>query len=399
MSSCQVCRKKINLSLIDMGLMPIANDLKKSKDNKCNLFPLEVLLCEDCKLFQLSVRINPQSIFSDYVYHSSYSSSWLAHAKNFANKVKNDIDFSQNNFIMEIASNDGYLLKNFDKNKFKILGLEPAENVADIARKNNIPTEAIFFNEDNATYLKNKYGKPKLIIANNVLAHVPDIKDFLRALDIVSAKETFISIEFPSVVNLIQDLQFDTIYHEHFTYLSLYTIENLINKLNLKVFRVEKLDTHGGSIRLWLAKKSNDIKIQKNVHLERSKELKSKIFDSETLKLFSRECFKRKDRFNNFLNEDKNKNLKIYAYGAAAKGISFLNFCGDNCKKILGVFDKNEMKQGCYIPGLNIEILDPKHINEIKPDYIIILPWNLKKEIKKDLSFISNWGGKLISFE
>ena len=399
MSSCQVCRKKINLSLIDMGHMPIANDLKKSKDNKCNLFPLEVLLCEDCKLFQLSVRINPQSIFSDYVYHSSYSSSWLAHAKNFANKVKNDIDFSQNNFIMEIASNDGYLLKNFDKSKFKILGLEPAENVADIARKNNIPTEAIFFNEDNATYLKNKYGKPKLIIANNVLAHVPDIKDFLRALDIVSAKETFISIEFPSVVNLIQDFQFDTIYHEHFTYLSLNTIENLINKLNLKVFRVEKLDTHGGSIRLWLAKKSNDIKIQKNVHLERSKELKSKIFDSETLKLFSRECFKRKDRFNNFLNEEKNKNLKIYAYGAAAKGISFLNFCGDNCKKILGVFDKNEMKQGCYIPGLNIEILDPKHINEIKPDYIIILPWNLKKEIKKDLSFISNWGGKLISFE
>ncbi len=399
MSSCQVCRKKINLSLIDMGHMPIANDLKKSKDNKCNLFPLEVLLCEDCKLFQLSVRINPQSIFSDYVYHSSYSSSWLAHAKNFANKVKNDIDFSQNNFIMEIASNDGYLLKNFDKNKFKILGLEPAENVADIARKNNIPTEAIFFNEDNATYLKNKYGKPKLIIANNVLAHVPDIKNFLRALDIVSAKETFISIEFPSVVNLIQDFQFDTIYHEHFTYLSLNTIENLINKLNLKVFRVEKLDTHGGSIRLWLAKKSNDIKIQKNVHLERSKELKSKIFDSETLKLFSRECFKRKDRFNNFLNEEINKNLKIYAYGAAAKGISFLNFCGDNCKKILGVFDKNEMKQGCYIPGLNIEILDPKHINEIKPDYIIILPWNLKKEIKKDLSFISNWGGKLISFE
>ena len=399
MSSCQVCRKKINLSLIDMGHMPIANDLKKSKDNKCNLFPLEVLLCEDCKLFQLSVRINPQSIFSDYVYHSSYSSSWLAHAKNFANKVKNDIDFSQNNFIMEIASNDGYLLKNFDKNKFKILGLEPAENVADIARKNNIPTEAIFFNEDNATYLKNKYGKPKLIIANNVLAHVPDIKDFLRALDIVSARETFISIEFPSVVNLIQDFQFDTIYHEHFTYLSLNTIENLINKLNLKVFRVEKLDTHGGSIRLWLAKKSNDIKIQKNVHLERSKELKSKIFDSETLKLFSRECFKRKDRFNNFLKEEKNKNLKIYAYGAAAKGISFLNFCGDNCKKILGVFDKNEMKQGCYIPGLNIEILDPKHINEIKPDYIIILPWNLKKEIKKDLSFISNWGGKLISFE
>ena len=399
MSSCQVCRKKINLSLIDMGHMPIANDLKKSKDNKCNLFPLEVLLCEDCKLFQLSVRINPQSIFSDYVYHSSYSSSWLAHAKNFANKVENDIDFSQNNFIMEIASNDGYLLKNFDKNKFKILGLEPAENVADIARKNNIPTEAIFFNEDNATYLKNKYGKPKLIIANNVLAHVPDIKDFLRALDIVSAKETFISIEFPSVVNLIQDFQFDTIYHEHFTYLSLNTIENLINKLNLKVFKVEKLDTHGGSIRLWLAKKSNDIKIQKNVHLERSKELKSKIFDSETLKLFSRECFKRKDRFNNFLNEEKNKNLKIYAYGAAAKGISFLNFCGDNCKKILGVFDKNEMKQGCYIPGLNIEILDPKHINEIKPDYIIILPWNLKKEIKKDLSFISNWGGKLISFE
>jgi len=399
MSNCQVCNNEINLSLIDMGLMPIANELLDLKTSKSKLYPLQVLLCEDCKLFQLSVRIDPQHIFTDYFYHSSYSSSWLNHARTFAEDVKRNIDFNENNFIMEIASNDGYLLKNFNNHKYKILGIEPAKNVAKIAKKNGIPTETIFFNESNVEYLIKKHGKPKLIIANNVLAHVPDLKGFLKALDIIASEEAIISIEFPSVANLITSFQFDTIYHEHFTYLGLVTIENLIDELNLKVFKVEKLQTHGGSIRLWITKKSNDLPIHDSVHLERTYELNSQIFDKSVLEFFSKESFNRVNKFNNFIKSLKTKKLKIYAYGAAAKGISFLNFCGDHARSIQGVFDKNEMKQGCYIPGLNIEILDPKKIKEIRPDYIIILPWNIKEEIQKELSFISDWSGKFVTFE
>lgn len=399
MSNCQVCNNKINLSLIDMGLMPIANELLKSKKSKSKLYPLQVLLCEDCKLFQLSFRIDPEHIFTDYYYHSSYSSSWLNHAKTFADEVKNNIDFNDNNFIMEIASNDGYLLKNFNNFNYRILGIEPAENVAEIARKNGVPTEAIFFNEFNADYLIKKYGSPRLIIANNVLAHVPNLKGFLKALDLMANKETLISVEFPSVTNLITSFQFDTIYHEHFTYLGLITIEHLISDLNLKVFRVERLPTHGGSLRLWFTKKSSNQSIEKSVHLERLYELDSRIFDKSVLEFFSKESFNRVNKFNNFIKSLKTKKLKIYAYGAAAKGISFLNFCGDQAKLIQGVFDKNQMKQGRYIPRLNIEILDPLDIRKIQPDYIIILPWNLKNEIEEELSFISDWGGKLISFE
>ena len=382
-----------------MGLMPVANDLLLTNNIKSELHPLEVLLCEDCKLFQLSVRIDPKTIFSDYFYHSSYSSSWLNHAKDFVNNIKNSINFSENNFIMEVASNDGYLLKNFEQENYRILGIEPAENVAKIAQKNDIPTEAIFFNEENALFLIKKYGKPKLIIANNVLAHVPDIAGFLRAFELMCSDETLISVEFPSVSNLIKNLQFDTIYHEHFTYLSVNTIEKLISNIDLKIFRIERLNTHGGSLRLWMSKKSNAIEVENNVNLEKSFELDAKIFSHKTLEDFSLEAFKRKEKFEDFLNKDQNKKLKIYAYGAAAKGISFLNFCDKYADKISGVFDKNKMKQGCFIPGLNIEILDPENIKDIKPDYIIILPWNLKDEIQEDLSYISNWGGKFVSFE
>lgn len=397
MTNCQVCNQKISLSLIDMGLMPIANELISNKNVKRKLYPLEVLLCENCKLFQLSLRIDPQNIFRDYFYHSSYSSAWLEHAKNFSNMIKTRIDFNVNNLIFEIASNDGYLLKNFEQNNYKILGIEPAENVAKIARKNGIPTESLFFNEANAKYLINKYGKPKLVIANNVLAHVPDIKGFLRALSIVINKESYITIEFPSVKNLIKEVQFDTIYHEHYTYLSLSTIENLISDLNIKVFRVEKLGTHGGSLRLWIVNKLNKIRVEESVNIERLDEMNSKIFSKKTLEIFSREVLKRKEGFKQFLYN--NLNAKIYAYGAAAKGISFLNFCGDHKNQILGIFDKNKMKQGCYIPGLNVEILNPKLIEIKKPDFLIILPWNLKEEIIREFSFISSWGGKFISFE
>ena len=399
MANCQVCNKEISLTLIDMGLMPIANALLKNAESKSDYHPLQVLLCSQCKLFQLSVRLDPKTIFNNYFYHSSYSSSWLDHARDFTIKTKGFIDFSKNNFILEVASNDGYLLKNFEQERFKVLGIEPANNVADIAIKAGIPTESIFFNEQTAIDLVNRHGKPKLIIANNVLAHVPDIKGFLRALEIICSDNSYISIEFPSVINLIKNVQFDTIYHEHFTYLSLNTLKQLILDINLKIFKVENLTTHGGSLRVWLTKKTNTVQIEDSVNIEMVKEIKSEIFNSSTLISFSKKAFNRKEKFDNFVKKVMNENKTIFAYGAAAKGISFLNFCGHSAKKISGVFDKNKMKQGSFIPGLSIEILNPNYIKEIKPDYIIILPWNLKEEIIKEFNFISNWNGKFVSFE
>ena len=221
MYTCQNCSKKLKLSLINMGKVPIANHLLTKKEQLCLSYPLQVFLCKECKLYQLGKRLSPKKIFNNYFYHSSYSSTFLEHAEKFVKTISKDLDFSKNNFILEIASNDGYLLKNFDKKKFKVLGVEPSTNVANLAKKLGINTENKFFNISTSKFIKKNYGVPKLIIANNVLAHVPNIKLFFKSIDIISSNETIISVEFPSVKNMIKFNQFDTIYHEHYTYLCL----------------------------------------------------------------------------------------------------------------------------------------------------------------------------------
>ncbi len=397
MYTCQNCSKKLKISLINMGSVPVANHLLLKKDQSCKTYPLEVFLCKKCKLYQLGKRLNPKIIFNNYFYHSSYSSTFLEHAKKFVNDICKKLDFTKNNFILEIASNDGYLLKNFDKKKFKVLGIEPSTNVAIIAKSLGVNTENKFFNIGTAKFIKKKYGNPKLIIANNVLAHVPNIKVFFKSLDIIATSETIISIEFPSVKNLIKFNQFDTIYHEHYTYLSLSTVEKILEEFTMKVFKVEKLRTHGGSLRIWISKTPK--KIYNSVLNERISETNEKIFETNVRKIFSKNAENKRKKFLNFVEEKIKLNKIISAYGAAAKGISFLNYCGPKAKYISSVFDKNKMKQGCFIPGLNIKILDPIEIKKLKPDYVVILPWNLKNEIKNELEFIKSWGGKFISFD
>ena len=397
MCACQICSKKLKYSLINMGKVPIANHLILKQGTKKKTFNLEVFLCKECNLYQLGERLSPKVIFDNYFYHSSYSSSFLEHSKKFVQAIQKKLDFSKNNFVLEIASNDGYLLKNFNKNKFKVLGIEPSQNVAKLAKKIGINTEAKFFNISTSKFIKKKYGVPRLIIANNVLAHVPNLKLFFKSLEIVSSDETIITIEFPSVKNMIKLNQFDTIYHEHYTYLSLSTIEKLLKKSTLKVFNLEKIKTHGGSLRLWLSKNPKIIK--DSVIKERKSEKDEKIFQISLLKQFSINAETKKKKFLVFLKKAKKDNKSVCAYGAAAKGISFLNFCGKDSKYISCIYDKNIMKQGCFIPGLDIKILDPNKIKDDKPDYIIILPWNIKKEIKNELKFINSWGGKFITFE
>ena len=285
--------------------------------------------------------------------------------------VQKKLDFSKNNFVLEIASNDGYLLKNFDKKKFKVLGIEPSRNVARLAKKIGVNTEAKFFNISTAKYIKKNYGIPKLIIANNVLAHVPDLKLFFKSLEIISSDETLISVEFPSVKNMIKFNQFDTIYHEHYTYLSLSTIETLLKSTVFKVFNLERINTHGGSLRLWISKSPKII--NNSVKKERMSEIKEKIFEINSLKQFSINAELKKSKFLNFIKKFIKNNNVVCAYGAAAKGISFLNFCGKEAKYISAIYDKNKMKHECFIPGLGIKILNPKKIEKDKPDFIIIL--------------------------
>jgi len=397
MPNCLNCSEKLKLRLIDMGKVPIANHLLRQKKEKSKMYPLEVYLCKKCKLFQLGKRVSPKVVFNNYFYHSSYSSSFLKHAKLYVKQVIKEIDFGKNKLIYEIASNDGYLLKNFDKKKYHLVGIEPSKNVAEIAIKSGINTEKLFFNVSSSKLLKKKYGIPRLIIANNVLAHVPSLNIFFKSLDNISSDETIISFEFPSVKNLINDNQFDTIYHEHYTYLSLTSINYILKKFLFKVFKIEKLKTHGGSLRVWITK--GNIKIDNSVNLELNDETKEKIFDPKKLMKFNNYAIKKREKFIKFINECKRNNKTVYAYGAAAKGISFLNYCGKDSIFISAIFDKNKMKQNCYIPGLKIKILDPAEIQKQKPDFIIILPWNLKNEIKKELKFIKSWGGKFISFE
>ncbi len=397
MYTCQSCFKSLKYSLINMGKVPIANHLLSKRGLPKKTYELEVFLCKQCKLYQVGKRLSPKKIFNNYFYHSSYSSSFLNHAKKFAKIVQKKLDFSKNNFILEIASNDGYLLKNFDKKKFKILGIEPSSNVAELANIIGVNTENKFFNVKTSHFVKKKYGKPKLIIANNVLAHVPNIKLFFKSLEIISSNETVISIEFPSVKNMIKFNQFDTIYHEHYSYLALSTIENILEKFELKVFSLDNLNTHGGSLRLWISK--NPTIICDSVEKERKSEINEKIFDINLLKRFSEKALDKKIKFLKFLEKAKTENKTVFAYGAAAKGISFLNFCGKKSKYISSIYDKNKMKQGSFIPGLDIEIIDPENIQNDKPDYLIILPWNLKKEIKSQLKFIKDWGGKFVTFE
>ena len=400
MNRCRFCDKQLKYTFADLGVSPLANAyLTTEQTNQMEpFFPLRAYVCERCFLVQLPVFQSSEEIFSEYAYFSSYSDSWLQHAKKYAESMIERFGFGIKSQIIEIASNDGYLLRNFLEKGFSVLGIEPAKNVAEAAIDIGIPTVVKFFGVQTAKelVLDGKYAD--LLIGNNVLAHVPDVNDLIKGMKIILKPQGIITMEFPHLMRLIDENQFDTIYHEHFSYFSFTTVRQIFMHHDFKIFDVEELPTHGGSLRIYACHSEDHSKeTTKRVDnlLEREevagfKDLKIYLDFDEKVKTIKRSIL-------SFVNKAKNEGNSIVGYGAPAKGNTLLNYCGIRKDYIDYTVDRSPHKQGYFLPGTHIPIYHPDKIKETQPDYIVILPWNLKDEIMKQMAHIREWNGRFVT--
>lgn len=384
-------------TFLDMVGSPASNSfLKEDQLSEPEVYyPLRIYTCGNCFLVQVDEYKKSESIFdNEYVYFSSYSKSWLSHAKQYTEKVVNRFGFSKESFVVEIASNDGYLLQYFKELNIPVLGIEPTANTAEIAAAKGIESVVEFFGTGLASRLANEGRMADLIVGNNVLAHVPDIVDFVSGMKIILKPSGVITMEFPHLARLVQYNQFDTIYHEHFSYLSFFTVNKIFGAAGLKIFDVEELSTHGGSLRIYAAHEEDMSKeISANVEILLEGEISIGINTLKYYNNFQQRVLQAKLRFINFLVKEKLAGKKIAAYGAAAKGNTLLNYCGIKNDIIDFVVDANPHKQNKWLPGSHIPVVDETVLRESKPDYVIIFPWNIKEEIIKQLDYIKEWGG------
>lgn len=398
--NCRYCKTELSHIFIDLVNSPPSNSfLKKEQLDEPELFyPLKVFTCHNCFLVQLDEFKKSADIFNnEYAYFSSYSTSWLQHAKEYTELMIERFGCNEKSQIVEVASNDGYLLQYFHEKKIPVLGIEPTKNTAEVAIGKGINTITEFFGVALAKQLSAKGIKADLLLGNNVLAHVPDIADFVEGIKILLSPTGIVTMEFPHVVQLIDNNQFDTIYHEHFSYLSFYTVKQIFESKRLEVFDVEELSTHGGSLRIYAKHKDDKSKnISKRVTVLIQKENAKGINDLAYYSSFSKKAENVKLDLLHFLIQQRKENKKVAAYGAAAKGNTLLNFCGIKKDMIDFVVDANPHKQGKLMPASHIPIVNEGMLKESKPDYVIILPWNLKLEITKQLSYIKDWGGRFI---
>lgn len=396
---CRFCKTSLKHTFVDLGMSPLSNSyLKLDQLNKSEKFyPLHTYVCEQCLLVQLEEFESPDHIFSDYAYFSSYSDSWLDHSKQYVSLMIDRFNLNESSQIIEIASNDGYLLQFFQENNIPVLGIEPALNVAKVAESKGIPTQVSFFGVQTANELFDIGKTADLLLGNNVLAHVPDINDFVAGMKIVLNLEGVLTMEFPHLWQLINQNQFDTIYHEHFSYLSFSTVERIFAHHGLTLFDVEELSTHGGSLRIYGKHENNQkFAVSDRILLLKDKEEKSGLTKVETYLQFSDQVMLTKRKLLSFLIALKNADKTIVGYGAPAKGNTLLNYCGIRTDLLEYTCDRSPHKQGSFLPGTHIPIYSPDKITETKPDYVLILPWNLKDEICTQLSYIREWGGKFI---
>lgn len=400
-NKCRFCGKDLTVDFADLGLTPISTEyLSEENSIKGEMFyPLHARVCSECFLVQADVYSSPEKIFNDYWYLSSNSQMWLDHASKYVDMITDKLSLGKDSMITEIASNDGYLLQYFNKKGLKNYGVEPASNVAEIAEKNGIDVVCDFFGTELAHKLSSERGKSDLILGNNVLAHVPDINGFVEGMKILLKDTGTITMEFPHVMNLIREMQFDTIYHEHFSYFSLYSVTKIFEKHGLKLYDVEKLPTHGGSLRIYAAHADKGaIEISDRIKTLEKEEAEFGITNLNTYTDFQEKIKRIKYNSLKILSELTLEGKKIIAYGAAAKGNTFLNYCGIGKEFFECIVDVTPEKQGLYLPGTLIKIVGEDEIEKIKPDYIAVLPWNWKTEITRRLEFTRAWGCKLITF-
>ena len=398
-AACRFCGAKLQHSLVDLGMSPLCESyVPPEKANQMEPFyPLHVYVCDNCFLAQLEEYVSPEEIFSEYAYFSSYSESWLEHAKQYTDMIVGRFGLGNQSTVMELASNDGYLLQYFVQKGIKAIGIEPAANVAAVAEKKGVPTVVKFFGRETGRELVEQYGKMDLLIGNNVLAQVPDLNDFVGGMKIVLKPEGVITLEFPHLMRLMKENQFDTIYHEHFSYFSFIATEKIFSKHGLSLFDVEELPTHGGSLRIY--GQHDDFKtrpIGDRVLEMRQREIDAGFARIETYKNFGEQVKETKRKLLEFLIGAKREGKSIVGYGAPGKGNTLLNYCGVRTDFIDYTVDRNPYKQGKFLPGTHIPILHPDKIRETKPDYLIILPWNFKDEIMAQMAGIRDWGGKFV---
>lgn len=393
--SCRFCKAPLHRTLVDLGLQPLANSYLTPTQLAAGddpLYPLHARVCDDCFLVQVDEVTTADSIFSDYAYFSSYSPGWVAHAKRYAHDMTQRFGLGETSQVIEVASNDGYLLQHFAAIGVPVLGIEPAANVAAVANAAGIRTEVAFFNKETGADLARRGLKADLTAANNVLAHVPFIADFAAGFAQVLKPQGVSTFEFPHLLNLMEKVQFDTIYHEHYSYLSLLAVERVFDNVGLRVFDVDEQPTHGGSLRVFACLKDADYQEQPGLHAARAKEKAAGLSEPSTYDNFTPRCEAVRTGFLAFLDQAEATGRRVAAYGAAAKGNTFLNYCGVGSNRIEVVADANPAKQDRLLPGSHVPIVSPAALVASAPDDVVILPWNVAAEVVEQLAEMKTKG-------
>ncbi|MFI4981562.1 MAG: methyltransferase domain-containing protein [Nevskiales bacterium] len=397
--NCRFCAAALTHSFCNLGMSPLSNSYLSADQLSAreSFYPLHAYVCEKCLLVQLEEFESPEAIFSDYAYFSSYSSSWLRHAEDYANMMIARFRLDATQRIVEIASNDGYLLQYFKQRGIPVLGIEPAANVARVAEEKGIPTRVQFHGTESARHLVDEGQSADLLLGNNVLAHVPDLNDFVAGMKVLLKEDGIITMEFPHLLRLMQENQFDTIYHEHFSYFSLLMVNQLFAQHELRLFDVEELKSHGGSLRIFACHAENSKQPDSGrVAQIIGAECAAGLDRIETYAAFAEQVRETKRQLLEFLIAARRAGKSVVAYGAAAKGNTLLNYCGIRDDFIDYVVDLSPHKQGRFLPGTHLAILSPDQVRETKPDYLLLLPWNLKDEIIGQMAHIRAWGGRFV---
>ena len=396
---CRFCRAPLVHTFVDLGMSPLCESFVHP-DRLAEMepfYPLHAYVCGRCFLVQLQEFVAPGDIFSEYAYFSSYSTSWVEHARRYTDMMIERFELGPASKVIEIASNDGYLLQHFVSKHIPALGIEPAANVAKVAIEKGIPSLVQFFGRQSAAEIAAEHGRPDLLLGNNVLAHVPDINDFVGGMRALLAPRGIITMEFPHLQRLMAENQFDTIYHEHFSYLSFVTVEKIFAHHGLALFDVEELPTHGGSLRIFGCHVENAaLGVSARVRELRQREIDDGFQRLERYRGFEEQVKETKRKLLTFLIDAKRRGKVVAGYGAPGKGNTLLNYCGIRTDFLDFTVDANPYKQGKYTPGTRIPILAPEKLREVRPDYVLILPWNLKVEIATQAAYIREWGGKFV---
>ena len=399
-TGCRACGGRLSVTMADLGMQPASNAFLASAQDFAaeQRYPLRAKVCEGCKLVQVDYDVAPQELFGNYVYFSSFSDDWLAHAKAYCAMAERRFRLDGRSLVVELASNDGYLLKNFIDLGVPVLGIDPSDTVAAAAENISVPTLVEFFGEALARRLAAEGRQADLIVGNNVLAHVPELNDFVAGIAVLLKSRGTVTIEFPHLLELIKHVEFDTIYHEHYSYFSLYAIEQVFRRHDLRLFDVEQLPTHGGSLRIFASHAHRPEPAESEfLRSVRAQERAAGLSDLPVYLQFAAKVEECRRSLLDFLAQAKREGKRIAAYGAAAKGNTLLNFCGVTPADIALVADRNPHKQSKFLPGTHIPVVSPEAMLATRPDYVLILPWNLQEEIRQQLSGIRAWGGRFLT--